>query len=58
MVGYIIIAVLTGIFVAECVAGMLEPRRRIACPACRLQDHETDAHYCRHCGAALEHGTD
>ncbi len=58
LVGYSIIAVPTGIFAAELAAGMREARRRIACPACRLQDHETDAHYCRHCGAALEHGTD
>lgn len=58
LVGYGIIAVPTGIFAAELAAGMREARQRIACPACRLADHETDARYCRHCGAALEHGAE
>lgn len=56
LVGYGIIAVPTGIFAAELAAGMREARQRIACPACHLADHETDARYCRHCGTALEHG--
>ncbi len=56
LIGYSIIAVPTGIFAAELAAGMREARRRNACPACRLDDHEADAHYCRRCGTALEHG--
>lgn len=58
LVGYGIIAVPTGIFAAELAAGMREARRRMVCPACRLDDHETDARHCRHCGAALERGAE
>ncbi|SFS17948.1 voltage-gated potassium channel [Dyella sp. OK004] len=58
LVGYSIIAVPTGIFAAELAAGMREARRRIRCASCRLDDHEADAHFCRRCGTALEHGAD
>jgi voltage-gated potassium channel len=58
LVGYSIIAVPTGIFAAELAAGLRDARRRITCPTCRLGDHEADAHYCRLCGTALEHGAE
>ncbi|WP_460457524.1 ion transporter [Arenimonas alkanexedens] len=52
LIGYGIIAVPTGIYSAELVAGMRE-RRKVACPGCALAEHELDASHCRRCGKAL-----
>lgn len=52
LIGYGIIAVPTGIYTAELAAGLRE-RRKVACPGCRLAEHETDANHCRRCGTAL-----
>ena len=52
LVGYSIIAVPTGIISAE----MVQSGRRAvgrACPVCARVGHDTDARYCRHCGAEL-----
>jgi voltage-gated potassium channel len=58
ILGYSIIAVPTGIVTTELSRAMLDQReqrarRRVACPECGLQDHETDANYCRNCGTEL-----
>ena len=52
LIGYGIIAVPTGIYTAELAAGLRE-RRKVACPDCRLSEHETDATHCRRCGGEL-----
>lgn len=54
MLGYGIIAFPTGILGAELAATML--RRHVTarrCAACLTEGHETDALYCRRCGAEL-----
>ena len=53
LIGYSIIAVPTGIFTAELAAGMRARRKRVACSRCGQFDHESDADYCRVCGAEL-----
>jgi voltage-gated potassium channel len=53
LVGYSIIAVPTGIFAAELAAGIRDARQHAACPGCQLEDHESDARYCRRCGTEL-----
>jgi voltage-gated potassium channel len=55
LIGYGIIAVPTGIYTAELAVGLRE-RRRTACAACTLAEHEPDAVHCRRCGAALPPG--
>ena len=52
LMGYSILAVPTGIVTAEMTRAQLRQDSR-GCPACGLEDHEPDARYCRHCGAAL-----
>ena len=37
---------------ARFAAGLRE-RRKVACPDCRLSEHETDATHCRRCGGEL-----
>jgi len=53
LIGYSIIAVPTGIFTAELAAGMRARRKRVACTHCGQFDHESDAAFCRVCGAEL-----
>ncbi len=53
LIGYSIIAVPTGIYTAELASSILQKRRKISCPGCGLREHESDAAYCRQCGAAL-----
>ena len=51
--GYSIIAVPTGIFTAELVQEMQRHRDFRNCQNCERVGHETDADYCRSCGAKL-----
>jgi voltage-gated potassium channel len=54
ILGYGVLAVPTGIVSAELVhvGRQRQPAPR-PCPGCGLEDHATDAAYCRRCGAAL-----
>jgi voltage-gated potassium channel len=54
LIGYGIIAVPTGIYTAEMVAGLRAQRDGRRCEACGTEGHEPDAAHCRTCGAALE----
>lgn len=51
--GYAIIAVPTGIVSAEMSAVATRRRFGRECPACHLHEHESDACFCRRCGAEL-----
>lgn len=57
ILGYSIIAVPTGIVSAEIAQAMSrQPAGALTCPACTAcsaEGHDTDAHYCRRCGARL-----
>jgi voltage-gated potassium channel len=55
IIGYAIIAVPTGIFTAELSREMKRQDKagQRACPRCRNPGHQTDANYCRICGAEL-----
>ncbi len=54
-VGWGIIAVPTGIVTSEMTARRMPwpPQGGRVCSACRSTDHETDAKFCKSCGAAL-----
>ncbi len=53
LTGYSIIAVPTGIFTAEIAQEMQRQRLVKHCQNCNTSGHETDAEYCRKCGAEL-----
>ncbi len=53
LTGYSIIAVPTGIFTAEIAQEMQRQRSLKNCQNCHLSGHESDADYCRKCGAEL-----
>ena len=54
VMGYGIIAVPTGIVTAE-LTQAAGPRRRLrSCPHCSKDGHESDASFCRFCGASIE----
>ena len=53
LVGYSIIAVPTGIFTAELASGMRAQKTRLRCPACGQEEHDSDAQFCKACGASL-----
>ena len=53
VIGYSIIAVPTGIYIAELARGLMPKRRAVRCVECGLPDHETDAWHCRKCGRSL-----
>ncbi|MGS2717957.1 ion transporter [Eionea flava] len=53
LTGYSIIAVPTGIFTAEIAQEMQRQRTQHVCQNCHSTGHESDAHYCRKCGAEL-----
>jgi voltage-gated potassium channel len=53
LTGYSIIAVPTGIFTAEIAQEMQRQRSEKNCQNCNTSGHETDADYCRKCGAEL-----
>ena len=53
ILGYIIIAVPTGIVTAEMTRSQVVHNPVIACPHCMLEGHESTAVYCRRCGEHL-----
>ena len=53
LTGYAIIAVPTGILSAEIMSEMQKSRSTIRCSNCEKTGHETDAKFCRFCGAEL-----
>ncbi|QHT67789.1 ion transporter [Rhodocytophaga rosea] len=53
IMGYGIIAVPTGIVTSELSRANARKASTQTCPTCLLQDHETDAIYCKHCGTML-----
>jgi voltage-gated potassium channel len=55
LTGYSIIAVPTGIFTAEIAYEMQRQRDTKYCEHCDRSGHESDADFCRHCGAELPH---
>jgi voltage-gated potassium channel len=52
LLGYGIIAVPTGIVTVELSRAATPPTAQ-ACPHCGREGHDTDARFCKHCGAAL-----
>ena len=52
--GYGIIAVPTGIVTVELAGASRRQVSTQACPACGSDGHDTDARFCKYCGAALE----
>lgn len=54
IMGYAIIAVPTGIVTSEFSKRRFNQLSNQSCPGCGVQNHESDAHYCRICGARLE----
>jgi voltage-gated potassium channel len=59
ILGYSIIAVPTGIVTAEIVESAVASKRvsTRCCPQCMAEGHDTDAHFCKECGAQLEAAT-
>ncbi|MEO8808984.1 MAG: ion transporter [Rhodanobacter sp.] len=53
LIGYSIIAVPTGIFTAELASGMRNPQPDVRCQCCRQDEHDSDAKFCKTCGAIL-----
>lgn len=53
IMGYSIIAVPTGIVTAELAFARDRPVNTQACPSCSAEGHDTDAEYCKYCGAKL-----
>lgn len=48
--GYSIIAVPTGIISAHIGASSVRKKFKRTCPVCSADQHDPDAHYCKHCG--------
>jgi len=53
IMGYGIIAVPTGIVSVELARPRDEPVSTQACPSCSMEGHDSDAEYCKFCGAEL-----
>lgn len=53
IIGYSIIAVPTGIITAELGLSAARQKNARHCDACGHAEHDMDAAYCKHCGAAL-----
>ncbi len=53
IIGYSIIAVPTGIITAELGLSVARQKRVRPCKACGHAEHDTDAVYCKQCGASL-----
>ena len=53
LIGYAIIAVPTGIITAELAVEISREKARINCGNCERTGHDTDARYCKYCGAKL-----
>lgn len=54
LTGYSIIAVPTGILTAELHNEMARERQGIQCGTCERFGHDTDARFCKHCGADMK----
>ena len=54
LIGWGILAVPTGIVTAEMTAQKFTARSATRCSACGSRDHDSDAMYCRVCGALLQ----
>ena len=53
LIGYSIIIVPTGIFSAELVSTRTRSVSTQACPSCSCEGHDSDAVFCKYCGARL-----
>jgi voltage-gated potassium channel len=53
LTGYAIIAVPTGIITSELANEMRRERKAVLCGSCKRAGHETDALFCKFCGAHL-----
>jgi voltage-gated potassium channel len=53
IMGYAIIAVPTGIVTVELAQASRRPVSTQACPSCGVGGHDSDARFCKHCGAGL-----
>ena len=53
ILGYAIIAVPTGIVTAELAFGRDRPITTQSCSSCSAEGHDSDAEYCKYCGAKL-----
>jgi voltage-gated potassium channel len=53
IIGYAIIAVPTGIVTVELSQAFKRNISTTACPECSLEGHDSDATYCKYCGAKL-----
>ena len=53
IIGYSIIAVPTGIITAELGLSAARQKNARRCDACGHAEHDADAAYCKHCGAAM-----
>jgi len=53
LLGYAIIAVPTGIITAELAVEINRERSRTNCKNCERAGHDSDARYCKYCGAHL-----
>jgi len=53
IIGYAIIAVPTGIVTVELSQAYRRNISTTACPECSLEGHDSDAKYCKYCGAKL-----
>lgn len=53
ILGYGILAVPTGIVTLELQRAKPRAPRGVTCPACGVEGHDADAHFCKACGTAL-----
>jgi len=53
VIGYGIIAVPTGIVTSELAHAARKPVSTQSCPQCSAEGHDTDAKFCKYCGAVL-----
>ena len=53
IIGYGIIAVPTGIVTVELSHAFKRPMTTQSCPTCSAEGHDSDAAYCKYCGAKL-----
>ncbi len=54
LMGYIIIAVPTGIVTSAVMRHKQKNQQETTCPSCQLSGHESDARFCRGCGEKLQ----
>lgn len=54
IMGYVIIAVPTGLVIAESLKNTDNKVNTQSCPSCSKEGHDNDAEYCKYCGAGLD----